>query len=396
MDNRPGVITMETIPRFHNMSGNSKKNLVIIIATRTINSTNLFTNGLYQNILFFYKLFRCLGHHSIFLLNETPNNTNADLLINDGYEVLTPEQVLQTCDSVDLYIEIGMSVHVGFIYRLREMGARIVKLYLGNALNIDCEMIVNMNEVCFPHHIYSDIDEMWTSPHYKMNLDYLCGLYRISYKDGKIAPYIWDSSIIEKCCAGLVWRQPQGGWQMMDIVITEPNISYQKSALIPIILAEEFSRRFPSWKGRIIIMNSVRIEANIHLKSCLLPGLDIIRQGRVIFKGREDIVSLLNNNRSAVFVSHQINNEFNYLILELMYKGWPVLHNSDVWKNFGYYWTDKDLESACSLLQSVMKTHSGDEGKYSADARLLAWSYSMYNPDVQLSWQRLIDNCVSN
>ena len=391
MNANPGVAVLDPIMRFWQPDTDLKKKLVIVIATRTISSKNIFTNGLYQNILFLYRLFRCLGHHSILLIHEPPVRENADILIDDGYEILTPEQVVNLSVTIDLYIEIGMSTHVSFIHKLREDGTRIVKLYLGNSLNIDCEMITSMNNVSFPHHTYSEIDEIWTSPHYTMNIDYLCGLYRIPTSCSKIAPYIWDSEILERSSNhSLQWRRPASGWQDMDIIISEANISYQKCALLPILLADAFYQKEPSWRGKLIIMNSTRLVTNVHLQAGIFSDLDIVRQKRVVFKGREDIISMLQSNQSAIFISHQLNNEFNYMTLELMWKGWPVLHNSAAWKDFGYYWNEGKFEEAICLLSDVMKTHSGNQGKYAADAKLLAWSYSMYNPDVQRHWKGLL------
>jgi hypothetical protein len=387
MNTCPGMNIAEPIQKFWRPSYEKKR--TIVIATRTINYKNIFSNGLYQNILFLYKLFRCLGHHSILLTHEACTKENADLLLQEGYELLTPEQVLSLSFTFDIYIEVGMSIHVSFIHKLREQGTKIIKLYLGNTLNIDSEMIVDPNNLTFPHHTYSDVDEIWTSPHYKTNLDYLCGIFRKSLSCGKIAPYIWDSHFIDRFDK-IQWTRPEGGWKHMNIVITEPNISYQKCALVPLLIANSFHEREPSWKGNIILMNSARLRMNVHLQSGLFSDLDIFKNKRVVFKEREDILTMLQSNPSAVFLSHQYNNEFNYMTLELMWKGWPILHNSKSWKNFGYYWEDTNIDETVELLKNVMKAHNGNEGKYAADARLLAWSYSMFNIEVQRKWEELL------
>lgn len=383
MNTRPGVPVIEQLCP----PSRSGKQLVIAIATRTIHTKQIFMNGLYQNILFLYKLFRCLGHQPILLTHEKPSRENADLLVEGGYEILTPEQVVSMSVVFDVYIEIGMSTHVAFIHRMRAEGTRIVKLYLGNALNIDTEMIVDGNHVHFPHHTYSELDEMWTSPHYAIHLDYLCGLYRVPISSGKLAPYIWDSEFINE---RITWKRPRTGWESMNIVIAEPNISYQKCALVPLLLANMFYLRETEWKGHIILMNSGRLTANVSLMAGLFSDLDIVRDRRVVFKEREDILTLMKSNSSALFISHQLNNEFNYMTLELMWKGWPVLHTTNAWKSYGYFWEDTRVGEGVDLIKRVMKEHTGDEGRYAADARLLAWSYSMYNPEVQRKWQDLL------
>ena len=358
---------------------------VIFLTTCNISHKTIFTNGLYQNILLFYKLFECMGHIPFLIVDKQITRENADMLIDDEYQMLTPEQVIQNPIDVDLYIEIGMSVHVAFVQLLRSQGARIVKLYLGNVLNIDTEIITCMPGVNFPHHTYSEIDEIWTSPHYAQNLEYACSLYRVPLAMGYIAPYIWDPCFIN---SSVGWKRVNK-WNTMNIIIAEPNISYQKCALMPLMLVEEFAKCYPMWQGKVIIMNSSRLSVNVHVQASVFPDLELIRLGRVEFRGRETISNMMYNNSNAIFIGHQMNNEYNYMTLELMWKGFPVLHNTGIWKNFGYYWSDTDIPSATHLLANTMQTHTIG-GKYVADAKLLAWNYSPYNPAIQIQWAALL------
>ena len=77
-------------------------------------------------------------------------------------------------------------------------GAKVCKLYLGNILNIDIETPMFYTQMHFAHHIVGEIDEIWVSPHYKQHEEYAAILNHVEpiSKSMKIAPYVWDSSIL--------------------------------------------------------------------------------------------------------------------------------------------------------------------------------------------------------
>jgi hypothetical protein len=216
----------------------------------------------------------------------------------------------------------------------------------------------------------------------------MCSLYRLPFSKGIVAPYVWEPMFLSG--GGLkVLHAEELPWITRDLVITEPNISFQKSCLVPLLLAERFAKAYPSWRGRVILMNSDRFATNTHAKA-ILEGLVLHRTGRVLYRGRQTIREIMQQNSGACFICHHVNNEYNYMALELMYSGFPVLHNASVWAEFGYYWSDCAIDSAVAKLHSVLQTHDPD-GVYRADGRQLAWLYSIYNPEVRRAWAQLLD-----
>jgi hypothetical protein len=91
-----------------------------------------------------------------------------------------------------------------------------------------------------------------------------------------------------------------------------------------------------------------------------------------------------------MFLAHQYNNDYNYMTLELMELGFPVLHNSSGWKEFGYYWsTDhwaKALEDVCKILQ----LHASQTGVYRSHAKQLQWKHSPWNPVNRREWLKAL------
>jgi hypothetical protein len=362
--------------------------LTIAMTTPLISSMNLYQNGLYQNILMLYKLFRSMNHTVYLIVNNKPSMETADILITGGYVCILPEDIIKYQVHIDIYIEVGMSTDSSFSSWLLTRGTRYVKYYLGNVINIDIEIITKLPTVEFPHHCPGKPQEIWTSPHYAQNLEYICSLFNVPFDRGVIAPYIWDPMFTHSLPTWSAGGADKRSWMIRNIVITEPNISFQKSAFLPILLADRFANKYPEWKGNVIVMNAQRFSVNVHAQR-ILEGLSLHIRGRIKYSGRQTIREIMEQNNGSVFIGHQINNEYNYMTFELMYKGFPILHNSEMWRGYGYYWSDLDIDGGISTLRRALCEHTPD-GTYSADAHALTWNYSLFNPAVREMWRRLL------
>lgn len=356
----------------------------ILIATGLITPEILFNNGLLQNSIILYQMLESMGYTCTLLVEKAPENKTT-LLLNT-YSYLLPETYLKAPFPIQVYIEIGMSLDVGWKKYLKDCGTKIVKLYLGNILNIDIETTAITKGINFPHHKTGFLDEIWTSPHYAMNKDYASIIN--STKRTAIAPYVWDSCFIEDMTH---WRK-SSEWTITDIVITEPNISFQKCCFFPLLLADQFARRCPEWTGSIILQNTERLMNNLYFKDTILPELTIQKKGRLVLKGRQSIKDIVKEHPSAAFICHQFNNDYNYMLLELMTCNFPVLHNSVGWSSFGYTWNPDRWEESLQQLATMLCSHSENLFAYKAQARQLAWKHSPWNPILRAEWNKLLQN----
>lgn len=369
-------------------SNENRKN--ILIATQIITDENIFLNGLFQNILILYDLFETLGFSSYLLVNthsksyQYENNS-----ILKKYRVILPEEILAHPMDIHLYIEIGMSVSPPLREYICNQGSKIVKLYLGNILNIDIETVQMTPGLVFPHHITGKLDEIWTSPHYGQNREYAAVLNNVDIEKSKIAHYVWEPIFITRPEKYTNTWSLTHDWKKRDIVIIEPNISFQKSYFFPLILANTFSERNPDWNGNVYVLNADVILKNVHAKYNYLSKLTLGDRLKFI-KERKTISQITNEYPSAFMICHQYNNDFNYMLLELLYLGFPVLHSSFAWKQFGYYWSEQDFENSLLALSSSMKSHHNNIQKYISQSRELYWHHSIYNPENQRKWMELI------
>jgi hypothetical protein len=362
---------------------------VIILATNDVNDETLFRNGLTQNIVVLYDLFESMGYKS-YLLQHTSDTSEKKSFINN-YNTITSMEIMRNPMPIKALIEIGMSLDSNTRLFLRSNGARIIKLYLGNILNIDIETIQNYHAMFFNHHVVGEIDEIWTSPHYKQHIDYASILNRTEIKNGRVVPYVWDPCFITQYGdrETIEWIAPND-WRYQDIVIMDANISFQKCYFYSLLLAEAFSKKYTEWKGKVQIINGDRLKLDPNTANFILPSLSLYRDNRIVFHGRKNIHTIFRDHKSSCFVTHQWNNDFNYMTLELLYCNYPILHNSDGWDKFGYHYSINDWSAAIETMYRALKDHRGNLNIYKTHAANLIWKHSIHNPEIRSEWATIL------
>jgi len=362
------------------------KRSVVMIGSSTINMSTMFNNGLMQNVYILYRMFQSMGYIPILLVQEMP--ASVPVYMTD-VTLLTIESFVTAAIRVDVYIEIAMSIDVVVKQYLRMGGSRIYKLYLGNILNIDIESPLCYPGMYFVHHYIGDIDDVWVSPHYAQHLHYARSINRVLDKDAKcIAPYVWDPCILTAGGSrSFQWSAPVKGEEIFLLI--EPNISFQKTSLVPLCILEAWYRKNPSWKGKIVLVNGNRLEVLPFFMNSLADSFDLVRDKRIVFEGRVSIIDLMTTYPSAIPICHQVNNEYNYMVLEYFHCGYPVLHNASDWSVYGYYYPNSDIAAGVKVLEGMLSEPLNVE-TFKSHAKALTWRHSPYNPDVQRGWAKLL------
>ncbi len=365
---------------------------VVLLATAVITEENIFSNGLFQNVYYFYRMFEAMGWLPLLFVNRRPEDFSKVPWYMRDLRLLCVEDLAKNPIPVKVYLEIGMSIDGQMRKFLRMCGAKICKLYLGNILNIDIETPIFYPQMHFAHHVIGELDDIWVSPHYYQHSEYARALNHVDIekKNSAAVPYIWDSQILTKGGErNFFWRAP-GNESEDKFLILEPNISFQKCSLVPLMILEQWYRKHRDWKGEVIVVNGERLLLIPFFRETIWNKLDIVKDGRVKMKGRLDILTILNDYPSAIPICHQWNNEYNYMVLEYFWTGYPVLHNASDWKDFGYYYENSNLAQGVAAIEKVRAYHRETLEVYKAHARALTWRHSPYNPDVQRSWAKII------
>lgn len=367
------------------IASNPIERKVILLATAPINKGSIFSNGLYQNIYIFYKLLEAMGYLPFFMQNVEPGQVD-DILA--GCRSIDVETFLQKPLPVFAYIEIGMSVDQNFRKFLKMIGARAIKIYLGNILNIDIETSQFLTNLFFHHHVVGEMTEIWVSPHYEQHREY-AGILNQVYdtSKAKIVPYVWEPFFITKFGTQHPKWRPVPPGERETIVIMEPNISFQKSCVIPLLALESYKQANPSWNARIIVVNGNRIMAAPHFAENVAAGLSIKEQTE--YRARMSITDVITEFPSATFICHQVNNEYNYMVLELLYCGFPIIHNGERWASFGYSYNENNMQALIDALKET-RAHAHAVAHKTSQAHALFWRHSIHNPLVQKAWDNLL------
>jgi hypothetical protein len=364
---------------------------IILLATSTIHNDSLFINGLYQNVFILYKLFESIGYCPILLVNDKPKDINNVPAVLRHTRMLVVEDVVRSPMPIHMYLEIGMSVDPNLRKLFRMTGARVCKLYLGNILNIDIETPMFYHGMHFAHHVVGEIDQIWVSPHYKQHDQYAAVLNHVSPdpEHMKIAPYVWDPIVLTLDGArNLRWRPRREG-EIETFIVLEPNISFQKSGLLPLLMIERWYRKTKK-PCKVIVGNGDRFMKNPFFTNTILPCLELVKDDCVTFSGRHDMVSIMTDYPHATGVLHQYNNQYNYMTMEYLTAGFPVIHNAPDWADVGYYYEGNSAEAGEKALEAALTQHANGLERYKAGAETLRWRHSPYNPDVQKAWVDLL------
>lgn len=332
-----------------------------------------------------------MNYTPILLVNTKPSNINDVPSILRDVRMMTVEDILKTPMPIHIYLEIGMSIDPMLRKRFRMGGAKICKLYLGNILNIDTETPMFYPGMNFSHHIVGELDEIWVSPHYKQHEEYAAVLNHVEPipKSMKIAPYVWDPCILTlDGTRNLRWR-PRRSTEVETLVILEPNISFQKASLIPILIAER-SYRYNKRPLHVLIGNGDRLMKNPFFTQTILPTLELAKDSMLTFDGRHDIPSIMKDHPHATALCHQWNNQYNYMTLEYLVAGFPVVHNAPDWSDIGYFYKGHDINEGLAALQRVQSQHANSMERYKSGAEVARWRHSPYNPEVQKAWEELL------
>ena len=364
----------------------------VLLATAVITEENLFLNGLFQNVYIMYRMFEAMGWLSILIVNMRPESMNKVPEYMRNLRLISLEEIAKNPIPVKLYVEIGMSTDANMRRYLKMCGAKICKLYLGNILNIDVETPIFYPNMYFAHHVIGDLDDIWVSPHYTQHSEYARALNHIDIEtpNSAVVPYVWDPQILTRNGERTFSWVPPAKPADDVFLILEPNISFQKSSLVPLMIMEHWFRKNPTWNGQVVVVNGERMLLIPFFRECVWNTLDIVKAGRVKMTGRMDILSILNTYPSAIPVCTQWNNEYNYMVLEYFYSGYPVLHNASDWSKYGYYYKDADIQGASELIDTIRKHHTENAEVYKAHTRALLWRHSPYNPEVQAKWASII------
>jgi hypothetical protein len=171
--------------------------------------------------------------------------------------------------------------------------------------------------------------------------------------------------------------EAKGAWR---VAILEPNRSVIKAPSISMLICDQAERADPGSIAFMYAVNAFHMREHETLKH-LANSLDLTRSHRASFEGRHDIAAFMAQHADAV-VSHQWTCDQNYLYMDVLYGGYPLIHNSPWLVSFdaGYYYPDFDAPAGGRALLDAHARHDAELPAYRARAQTVFDAVHPYAP----------------
>lgn len=209
-------------------------------------------------------------------------------------------------------------------------------------------------------------DVLWTLPSFNRSNAWYEMVYRAKVY---VAPFLWSPLFFDHVVASLPKRPYYTSRPEKTVSVFEPNINVVKTAVMPLTILELLHRSDPGTVAKGYITNSGDLAKQAELKKFVLNALTIYRDGRLFFEKRYRFAWFLSEYTDIV-LSHQWKNELNYLFIEALYAGYPLVHNSPYFADCGYYYPLSDGYAGRDALRRAAQTHDDNAEAYNEQVRV--------------------------
>jgi hypothetical protein len=358
------------------------------------NVVELFSNGIKQNILYLNELFLNIGYDSYFIvnnLNQVEPNEVEKMMYDTRFKIVNRTDIFSF--GFDIVIVMGYELQLSILKQLRYMKVKTIGYFCGNSYILDSERILykhgEQNHPITSYDIKDDFilyDKIWSIPQmYNTNKYYWETLYRCECVE---IPFIWSDKAIR--LSESIGEQKNFMYKNRGdkkrLVILEPNISIMKSGMPPLLICENSYRKNKDLIDRVFLNNVYNIHGEIKLNlnalSNFVEQLDLHKDKKVSIEKRYNALFFLSNFADIV-VSHQWENNLNYLYLELAWMGWAIVHNGSLCKDVGYYYEGFNYKEGSEQLDKVLLEHDKNASEYLEKNRKAIDKYLPTNTKLQ-------------
>jgi len=376
---------------------NTKKLKIGITLGLKDNKESIWTNGIKQNVLMLVHLLKnSKKKYEVCILNifdvdfsEKPS------YLNDVDIFYFNNKFME----MDLIISMGGQVLNSDIEKFKSnKNKRFVSYKCGNNYVIVLEEIL-FKETKSQTEIETGVDEVWYVPQQdEVNGSYYSTLHR---SNSLIVPFIWHQKFLyEKVIEiekGFKLGLYKKNWSYDStkerklIGIMEPNINIVKFSLLPTMLVEECYRG-DIGKNHIEslrVTNAEKLKTN-KLFMSHIKTFDLYRDKKISAESRYQTAYLLTQHID-VLVCHQILNPLNYLYLDAVFLGYPILHNAHMCKDLGYYYEGSNIVEGSKMLDYILTEHDKNIDEYNQKNDLVLQRYHADNEKLVKTYDKLIE-----
>ncbi len=237
--------------------------------------------------------------------------------------------------------KIISNIHDNLLLKLKES-------LINNSLNekFNFSFIKNSSNSCFISDNYSNISDA-------IEIITRSKVYKI--------PFLWDPDF----CLSIVKDFNSLNLNKEDlnkIGIFESNQSFYKNSIIPMSICEGLERLDSSIIKFIFIAN-IEDKMNVRMFNHYYNNLLLKKNNKLFPYHRSGLSYLISKNAINTVVSTQIMEGYSYTYNETLYLNRPLIHNSNLYKNVGFFYKDFEVKKASKILLNAIKNFDINENK---------------------------------
>lgn len=371
-------------------------NIAISFGHQNKNSS-IWDDDKIQNTFFLYFLLDKIENVNVYLINF---GYHVNSLTKKSREELGGIKLwnwLLVKDKVrfDTFIESGLKLTNDTVTEIKQKKIKLISFNNYNKYLMDVEDILfNPNT---DENIFDDYDEVWSLENFqRMNKFYLELIYNTKVYN---LPTIWDSHFIDKEIKNKIKNDNNYNYNYTinnkkNIVVFQKNENVNDICIYPLLIVEKAYKNnkdlFKNKINKLLLINSKKLVNNKKFIS-VVNKLDIYKDGYIVFKDNQKNIDTIPNETDIV-VSHHWDNTVNNYLFDALYGGYPILHNTDILKNNGYYYPDFNIQLASEKLLYLIENHDKNSKKYKLKSQGIMNNYNINNGYIQNEYlNRLLD-----
>lgn len=355
------------------------------IGITTRHQQSIWSNGLDQNVYFFYKMLEDMGYDPSLISEDQAADKLLDLkIINID---------LSNIKNYDIILEIAHPLSEKLTKYYNSTGKPLIAIKLGNSFMMDLECYISTDENLQARSCGVNIPfrnrEIWVSEQYFKFKDYLETINRATVK---IVPYVWDPMILMRFDEN--YHLQNMGVNQEDfkkIIIAEPNINILKNCMIPLSICDLAYQKDKDSIKAVYTLNSKQLEKNKTFLN-FLSRLNIFKDKISTFENRHPLYKMFKDGYGNTVVSCQFFNEQNYVYAETLFYKKLLVHNSPLFKDVGVYYPEFDASEGSEKLLDAIYNFNQIKNIEPYESKLE--ELSIYNLKNQEKMRELIESVI--
>lgn len=355
---------------------------------------SFFTNGVKQHAINLRDLLlECSNVSEVYFINLGSQQDLSNSPWKEYSKNILP--INQIVEKLDLIITLMSGFPDSIASQLKSRGIKIVKQAIGTEYHMFTEYMLFQDKTDSGFDQRSPHQAVWILPHhYEANKDYFEVMCQApAYQ----SPFVWSPKFLEQEINKIPSYQATNGVyqstsDVKRISVIEPNINTVKTCLTPILAGEKLFQQYPDNFKKMSIFCSQSISKKKDFIK-FAQNLDIYRNKKLFFEGRYHILYTLSNHTDIV-LCHQRDLALNYIYFDVAWLGYPLVHNSHMLKELGYYYEGYDASQAAGKIKQVIDQFEVNKDIYLKQSREYISKFLPQDPNNVRLYEDLVETVM--